>query len=322
VIVSMWKGGAGGRALLVVLAVSVAGPALAALVKLVRSRVEFVRATYRRIVFRFQQKWRIEAVALLDASGAFGDLPVDVLSDLAGRVRLRSVRPGQALIRQGEPASAYFLVRRGTLRVLEEDAARASEREIGMLLRGDGFGEVGLLTDRPRQATVRAVTRAELFELDAATFRRVLSGRAELASYAATLAGADELRELGCFRRLSRTQARSLLEHGEWVQVSPGTDVVSEGGEPDAFYAIAAGRAEVLKEGRPVGELGRGGWFGELALIDSTTRAATVRARTPMRVFRVTRDGFSRYVADAFRDGTLRSSAELASSGAGARALR
>ncbi len=313
---SMWHGGAGGRALLAVLAIFVVGPALAALVKVLRSRLEIVRTAWRRATFRFQQRWRVEAAELLDGSGAFGDLPVDVLSDLAGRVRLRTVRPGQAVVRQGEVANAYFIVRTGKLRVLEEDTASSSENEIGTLLRGDGFGEVGLVTDRPRQATVRAVTRTELFELDGSTFRRVLSGRAEVPAYVATLAAADELRELGCFRRLSRAQARSLLDWGMWCLVPPGSVLVAEGGAADAFYVIGSGRAEIVKDGARVGELSRGTWFGELALINSTTRAASVTALTPMRVFRLTRDGFERYVADAFRSGAVRTSTDGARGGA------
>ena len=67
-----------------------------------------------------------------------------------------------------------------------------------------------------------------------------------------------------------------------------GVAVVEEGGEGDFFYVIAEGAADVEKGGRVVLRLGPGSGFGEVALLYSTPRAATVRARVsspPTRPF-------------------------------------
>ncbi len=65
------------------------------------------------ILFRAEAKWRIEAAELIDALPAFDDLPVEVLNDLAGRVNLRGIRPGQPVFRQGDRPTAFYVVRRG-----------------------------------------------------------------------------------------------------------------------------------------------------------------------------------------------------------------
>ena len=74
----------------------------------------------------------------------------------------------------------------------------------------------------------------------------------------------------------------------------------------DAFYAIGSGQVDVERGGHVVDVMGPGQYFGEVALLMDVPRTATVRARTPLRAFRVEREGFDRLVADSFRRGRLK----------------
>ena len=107
---------------LAILTLLLGGPAIRALVLAAISVLRALRRRARAIRFHYQTKWRVDAAELIDSSAVFGDLPVDVLNDLAGRVRLQPVGRGQAVFRQGERAFACYVVRSGTLEILEEPA--------------------------------------------------------------------------------------------------------------------------------------------------------------------------------------------------------
>jgi CRP-like cAMP-binding protein/Zn-dependent protease len=301
----LWNGGSLLRVLLVALALFVAGPMVRGLIALGRSTWRRGRMAWRRVRFRLESGWRVEAAQLIDALPMFRDLPEDVLNDLAGRVRLRAFPPGQAVVRQGERATAFYVVRSGRLRVVEEDPNDPEGRTLRVLGRGDAFGELALAESAPRSATVRTLDAAEVFEVDKGTFDWLLADMVDVPAFAPTLQAIAELRELPCFAALEPDRLSELLDHGAWVNIPPGRTILSEGAAGDAFYAVRSGRVDVVEGGSRVRTLGPGSHFGEIALLLDVPRTATVSAATPVRAFRLDRNGFDRLVADAFRRGAL-----------------
>jgi predicted MFS family arabinose efflux permease len=76
------------------------------------------------------------------------------------------------------------------------------------------------------------------------------------------------------------------------VDVDEGTPVFSAGDRGDRFYLVADGEVEVALDARPPEAIGRGGWFGEIALLRDVPRTATVVARTDTRLLTLERDEF------------------------------
>ncbi len=301
----LWGGGPISRLLLVALALFVAGPILRGLIGLLRSLVRKGKAVAVAIRFRMETAWRVEAAKLIDSISMFEDLPEDVLSDLAGRVRLRSVPAGKPVIRQGDRPEAFYVVRRGTFHVVEEDLGTGKERVLRALGRGESFGELGLVNGAARAATVRAVEESQVFEFDKGTFDRLLAGMIHMPEFAPTLQRMAELRELPPFATLGSEDLSEVSEHGEWVNVAPGEVIIEQADVGDAFYVIRSGQVDVVKDGEAMATLGPGSHFGEIALLMDVPRTASVIARTPVKVFRLDREGFDRVVANAFRGGTL-----------------
>ena len=301
----LWNGGPATRILLIAVALFITGPILRAGINVVRSLSRRLRAIWRQIRFRLETRWRVEAAGLIDALPMFSELPDEALSDLAGRVRLRSFAAGKPVVRQGERADAFYVIRRGTLQVVEE-SPDGDERVLRVLGRGESFGELGLAQAAPRGATVKALEPSEIFEIDKGTFDRLLADMIHVPTFAPTFQEAAELRELPSFSHLEPDELSELLDHGGWVTIPPGEVILEQGAPGDAFYAIRSGKAEVDKDGELVAMLGPGDYFGEVALLMDVPRTASVIARTPIRAYRLDREGFDRLVRRAFGKGTLK----------------
>jgi CRP-like cAMP-binding protein/Zn-dependent protease len=303
---SLWNGGLGSRLLLLLLVVFLAGPAVRGIFELIRAFARRVRAIVRAIEFRVESRWRIEAAELIDALPAFDDLPVEILNDLAGRVVLRGIRPGQSVFRQGDRPAAFYVVRKGRVAVEEEDPDSGDTQVLRTLERGDSFGEMGLLKTAPRAATVRAIDDVELFEIDKGTFDRLLSDSIHAPDFGPTMQAMAELRELPPFAGLGTAGLAEILEHGSWTSLPPGTPLVREGEPSDLFYVIRSGQVSVTKGDKELRTLGPGSHFGEIGLLRSAPRSATVTSVTPIRAFALDREGFDRVIADAFTRGSLK----------------
>ncbi len=291
----LWNGGTTSRVILVVGAAALAGPAVQGAAKLTRNLLARATQAAADVRFRFETSWRVEAALLLDDSPVFGDLPEETLSDLSGRLRRRRIDPGEAVFRQGDRADAFYVVRTGTLQVVSETDQDTTVMAI--LQRGDTFGELGLLGHAVRQATVRATAPSEVFVVLENDFDRLLRTDASLPTVAPTLTALATLGALPPFARLTSARLAALHRAGTWLDVAPGTAVVSEGEVGDAFYVISSGQAEVRRKRRKLGTLGAGDAFGELALQSGEPRAATVTAVTPLRLFQVPPTAFRRFLA-------------------------
>jgi len=80
------------------------------------------------------------------------------------------------------------------------------------------------------------------------------------------------------FRPLQLTTLETLAGRMVRCDVAAGTDVIRQGDDGETFYIVVAGRLETLIDGQVVGELGPADSFGEIALLRTTRRTATVRA--------------------------------------------
>jgi MFS family permease len=108
----------------------------------------------------------------------FAPLPAPVVESLAGRLWERRVAAGQEVFRQGAYGDAFYVIARGRAEVFVD------ERRVNELGPGDYFGEIALLRDVPRTATVRAGTDLELYALEGGDFVAAVSGHATSAEQA------------------------------------------------------------------------------------------------------------------------------------------
>jgi CRP-like cAMP-binding protein len=82
-------------------------------------------------------------------------------------------------------------------------------------------------------------------------------------------------------------------------EVAPGEIIISEGSVAHEMFLVRKGRAEIRVKDQPVEEVGTGGIFGEMALIDQSTRSATVVALEDTEIIPINERLFVNLVQDA-----------------------
>lgn len=126
-----------------------------------------------------------QAIALLRRVALFGPLPAPGLEAIARRATWLTVEPGSVVIREGDVGDRYFVLASGAVRVKREGRVL---RELA--IPGDGFGEIALLRDVPRTATVTATAESVFLTVDRGSFLAAVTGNPQVRTRADTVVAA------------------------------------------------------------------------------------------------------------------------------------
>ena len=96
------------------------------------------------------------------------------------------------------------------------------------------------------------------------------------------------LKAIPLFTELDDADLQKIATFANETSVSEGHTLVREGDFSYELMAIEEGTAEVQRDGQTVAELGPGDFFGEIGVMQNEMRAATVVAKTPMRLITLT----------------------------------
>jgi CRP-like cAMP-binding protein len=107
------------------------------------------------------------------AYNVFHDLPQQDVEEVAAKLDAVQVDAGEVIVRQGAPADKFFIITDGEVEVIHE--ANGETRTVAHLQRGQFFGEMAILRDTPRNATVKAVTKTTLLAMDRDAFRGLVA---------------------------------------------------------------------------------------------------------------------------------------------------
>jgi len=198
---------------------------------------------------------------------------------------------GDVIIKQGDEVDAFYLLTLGRARVVKEADGR---REIALatLRPGDVFGEAALLSGGTRTATVRCSTAAHVLRFDRDDVMALLERHPQLRH---ALEGTARLRtlhgflyEFSNFGRLPAPALQALVERMTVVDVPQGELILREGDPPGPMYVVESGKVRVFTErdGRPrnLAFYRQGDFFGELSILNQSSRAASAIAVTPVRL--------------------------------------
>lgn len=149
-----------------------------------------------------------DIIRSLSQSDLFGRLSEEELRQVAKRIKVRQFFPDEVIVWQGQPSTALFLVQQGIVAV--KRILRDRESILAYLMAGNTFGEVGILENQPRSASVVALTEVDVLVLQRDDFVDMLQRHASMAIELARILGRYLIR---ANRRLSQesNDARLIL---------------------------------------------------------------------------------------------------------------
>eukprot|EP00927_Polykrikos_kofoidii_P025218 TRINITY_DN226_c1_g1_i1.p1 TRINITY_DN226_c1_g1~~TRINITY_DN226_c1_g1_i1.p1 ORF type:complete len:404 (-),score=109.26 TRINITY_DN226_c1_g1_i1:181-1392(-) len=234
-----------------------------------------------------EQKDRLKSC--LCKSFMFTNLEENDINIVVGAMREVQAETKQRVINQGEDGDFLFVIESGKLECFIKNAT-GSETMVKTCVAGDVTGELALLYNCPRAASVEAAEKSILWQLDRDTFNHIVKDAAQKkrARYDTFLSKVPLLQSMDAYERSQIADALRV------ESVREGVTIVSQGEEGKTFYLIEEGEAAAMKGGVQVMGYGCGDYFGELALLRNQPRAATVMSKTPCKLLVLDSGSFKR----------------------------
>ncbi|KAI9715195.1 MAG: hypothetical protein M1828_001021 [Chrysothrix sp. TS-e1954] len=239
----------------------------------------------------------------------FSHLDEDQTKQVLGALQEKNIpAKGIKVISQGDVGDYFYIVEKGNFDIYVnasgklETGADGMGKKVADIGPGGSFGELALMYNAPRAATVVSTDSSTLWALDRVTFRRIIMDSAfqRRQMYEAFLAEVPLLESLTTYERSKIADALNTQKF------PPGQTIIQEGDIGENFYLLESGEAQVFKRGQEtaVHQYKKGDYFGELALLDDKPRAASVVSKTDVKLATLGKDGFQRLmgpVADIMR---------------------
>lgn len=239
-----------------------------------------------------EQKQRIEKAIRFNF--LFRSLDDEQYSDVVNAMAEKRVVAGEEVIKQGGIGDYFYCVETGNLDVY---VSRNGQPGIKVTDYGPNgsFGELALMYNAPRAATVIAVAECVLWALDRVTFRRILM---ENTSRKRRMYE-DFLEEVPLLVSLEPYERHKIADALESIVYNDGDTVIKQGDVGEAFFIIEAGEAQVTQTDENGIEhvmpgLKKGDYFGELALLTDKPRKATITAKGRLKCASLGKKAFVR----------------------------
>ena len=216
-------------------------------------------------------------------------------------MKVVNVKEGDYVINQGEAGSDMYLVSSGKYACTKLFSGKTEPTFIRYYKAGEVFGELCLLYNCPRAASIQALEEGILYALDRITFNHIVkdSSIRKREKYEEFLTSVELLQGMEPYERIWLADA--IIEQS----FKAGEYVIRQGEEGKRFYfilkgeAVATKRIETGKSAIEVMQYNKGSYFGELALIHDVPRAANVVAKTDLIVVSLDKDTFKRIMGSA-----------------------
>ncbi|GAB4820005.1 hypothetical protein N2152v2_007051 [Parachlorella kessleri] len=225
------------------------------------------RKSFNELLGPIESAWRY--VALRKVPILF-NLSEQQLFQLAGCMHSIDFAEGDVVFRQGDPGDSFYVVEDGTFSITNEEGA-----EVAKCGKGQCFGELALLRQEARAATVTATFAAKCMACTRDDFNHHLGSLEDIHN----MWRFEALRKVPLLAPLKTQQRLALCRSFRSRSFHSGEAVISKGEQGDSFYIVEKGACVAVgDDSTELARFGPTAYFGERALLRREPRAATILA--------------------------------------------
>lgn len=206
---------------------------------------------------------------------------------IINHVKHFSMGPKELIFAENDPGVNFFCIAKGRVEVL-------CNGERIVLGPGSGFGELALLDDRPRRATIKTIDQCSLWGLDRETFNSALTKLSQ-SNYEENK---TFLNTIPILNPLTSDQKELILSALITQMWNCGQNIIKEGEIGDMLYIIKEGYVICYENKIEKRLLTKGDYFGEQALLHGIKRTATIVAGSDVKLVSICRDSLKRALGD------------------------
>jgi cAMP-dependent protein kinase regulator len=202
----------------------------------------------------------------------FRSLDNKQIDDLLDAMFGRTVNENDVIIEQGDDGDNFYVIESGVYDIY------VNNEKVGSYNNKGSFGELALMYNMPRAATIKASTSGRLWALDRQTFKRIVlkSAFEKRKMYEQLLENMPIFKSLNPYQRMSVADALYSKTYKD------NEEIIKQGEQATCMYFIENGSVKILRtqngESKELKVCNKGEYFGELALLTKKPRAATVIA--------------------------------------------
>ncbi|KAJ8370168.1 hypothetical protein SKAU_G00101960 [Synaphobranchus kaupii] len=189
------------------------------------------------------------------------------------------VQPQEHVIDQGDDGDNFYVIERGVFDIAVRGCC------VGQYNNKGSFGELALMYNTPRAATIIATTEGALWGLDRATFRRLIvkNNAKKRKMYEIFIESVPLLKSLELSERMKIVDVLGMKSFQD------GEKIIMQGDKADCFFIVESGEVKIMMKSKTkadqqdnteveIARCSRGQYFGELALVTNKPRAASAYA--------------------------------------------
>jgi len=211
----------------------------------------------------------------------FRSLDHEQMQEVLDAMFEKSVKAGDYIIKQGDDGDNFYVIDNGNYDIYVDVSGK--QKLVGNYTNEGFFGELALMYNMPRAATIMASSKGVVWALDRQTFRRIVLKTAFMKRkrYEKLIESVPIFSQLDMYERMNVCDA--LTSRG----FNDGDKIITQGDKADMMYFIEKGSVRVCMtnksdpkatEEQEISRIEVGGYFGELALVTNKPRAASVYA--------------------------------------------